>query len=147
MPGPPKGSGGRPPFSPERLLASPEYWKNPDRHSARMNAPIDKTTVPIGLPSPRVAADPRLIECWLLFLAEFPSLTESDRSLIDLACVYRAYINTVMNEGGYPDDKTSNTYLRIVNSLHSLITKREKAKPSETDNKAKKGSKYADFKN
>lgn len=114
----------------------------------------DLATVALGMPSPRVAADPRLIECWLLFRVEFPGLMESDRSLIEMACVYRAYMNSVMDyahmdgKPSMPDDKTANAYLRIINALHSLATKRQKVKPSGGDaGKPKKGSKYDTFTN
>jgi hypothetical protein len=76
---------GRPKLALQTAIATGAVIANPQRYQAS----IDLSLHPLGPPSPEIF-DNDLADQWLFFVKSVSWLTEADRGLVELACMYRA---------------------------------------------------------
>lgn len=143
MPGPLPGTGGRPPLVGAKLVASPEYWKDPAKFTDRLTVEENLALVPLGPASPSIAMHPVTAAKWNTMVANLTWLRETDREIIEMLVMLLARIHEAWVFGGLADEKTFNTAARLLALVGATPTTRSRllVQPKKDDPK-KKGSKY-----
>jgi hypothetical protein len=140
------GRSGRPPLPLAVAIANGAITNHPERFAGRVETQEALDNMPLGMVSPEIMVDPRLVAIWSSFLRECPWLRESDRTVIEIACHCRAALYHAVQNGEAADEKTLNLLLRVLSSIGATPTTVHKVLPpksKESEKKVKKGSRFA----
>jgi hypothetical protein len=138
---------GRPQIPLHLAEATGALLRNPERFVGRVENQTTLDELKLGMPSVFIASDPDLARMWSSFAREWPWLRESDRPLLEVACVLRARFIEAAVSGTerLMSNADMNTYIRIMQTCGgtpATVGKLLMPKKAEETTK-KKGSKYA----
>lgn len=138
---------GRPQIPLHVAEATGSLLQHPERFVGRVENQTTLDELKLGMPSVFIASDPELACMWMSFSREWPWLRESDRPLLEVACVLRARFIEAAVSGAerLMSNADMNTYIRIMQTCGGTpATVGKLLMPKKDDEKVtKKGSKYA----
>lgn len=138
---------GRPQIPLHLAEATGALLRNPERFVGRVENQTTLDELKLGMPSSFIANDVQLACMWSSFAREWPWLRESDRPMVELACIYRARVIAAAIERAdvILSSADMNSYIRIIQTCGgSPTTVGKLLMPKKDDEKVtKKGSKYA----
>jgi hypothetical protein len=157
---------GRPQIPLATAMANGAALQNPTRFEGRIDVETAYDHIPLGMVPPYFLEWPHLVALWSEFNAEFRWLRESDRKLVELACLLMADVRECFQtqaepsgRGGKPTEGASRSIGMAPNATFSQLRQilgmmggspatfgkllPPKPKDAGEQEKTKKGSRYA----